>query len=39
MLHKLQCYLAGLIIWIRFGIPFKEAMNAAKEVEKITREN
>jgi hypothetical protein len=38
MLHKIQYFLAGLIIWFRLGIPFKEAMLSAKEAEKITKE-
>lgn len=38
MLRKLQHLIAGLYLWIRMGIPLREAMDAAKQAEEITRD-
>jgi hypothetical protein len=38
LLRNLRYFIAGLIVWIRLGIPFLEAMQSAREAERITRE-
>jgi len=39
LIHKIQFFIAGVIIWIRLGTTFKEAMTSTKEAEKIIWEN
>lgn len=38
LIHKFVFFIGGLIIWLRMGISFKDAMESAKETEKITWE-
>jgi len=38
LIRKFQFFIGGLIVWIKLGIPFSEAMRSAKEAEEMTRD-
>lgn len=38
LIHKIQFFIAGVYIWLRMGIPFREAIRSAKEAEEITKD-
>lgn len=38
MINTLQYILAGFIVWITTGVPFREAMESAMEAKRIMDE-